>query len=92
MFISHYYYTIDALKQSIKIIKNTSFFNMWSKEAIENFSYSSKVNKIDGYLDASIIHTSSRCIISRDKEISENNRKRKRSQGGNILRLLRKST
>ena len=36
------------------------FVNIWSKEVIENISYLINVNKIDGYLDASIIPTSVR--------------------------------
>ena len=54
MITSHYCYITDALKQSIPIIKKTSFFSLWSKEAIENISYPITVNKIDGYLDARI--------------------------------------
>ena len=43
------------------------FVNIWSKEAIENISYPSTVNKIDGYLDSRISITSARYVISRDK-------------------------
>ena len=67
------------------------FVNIWSKEAIENISYPSTVYQIDGYLDASIIPTSVRYIISIDKEINTKKYKINISQRGNILRLLRKS-
>ena len=45
------------------------FVDIWSKEVPNNISYPSTVNKIDGYLDASIIPIYVRCIIERDKQI-----------------------
>ena len=47
------------------------FVNIWSKEAIENISYSITVNQIDGYMDSIISPTSVRFVISRDKEINK---------------------
>ena len=67
------------------------FFNLWSKEAIENISHISTVTQIGGYPDAGIGATSVRYIISIDKEINTKKNKIKRSQGGDILRLLRKN-
>ena len=39
------------------------FVNLWSKEVIENISYPSTVNQIDGYMDARIIPTPVRYTI-----------------------------
>ena len=39
------------------------FVNIWSKEAIENISYPSSVNKIDGYLYSRISPTPVRYMI-----------------------------
>ena len=44
------------------------FVNIWSKEVPLNISYPIIVNKICGYLDARICHTSVRYIISREKQ------------------------
>ena len=54
-----------------------------------NIIYPITVNNIDGNLDARIIPTSIRYIVSRDDTFNKKSI-RKRSQGGGIIRLLRK--
>ena len=55
MFTTHFYYTIDALKLPRSIIKQYfTLLNISSKEVPTNISHPSTVNKIDGYMDASI--------------------------------------
>ena len=64
------------------------FINIWSKEVPVNISYPSTVNKIDGYLDASISPTYIRYIISREKKLNSKKKKTKMIQVGGIIRLL----
>ena len=56
-----------------------------------NISYPRSVDQIDEYLDASIIPTSVRFIISRDKEINNKKKNKSKVQGGDIIRILRKN-
>ena len=68
------------------------FVNIWSKKVPVNISYPSTVNKVDRYLEVRISPTSVRYNLSRDKQLNNKNNKRNRSQGGSILRVLRKRT
>ena len=63
--LSLYNLLIETFHINNKTILN--FVNLWSKESIENISYLSKVNQIDGYLDGIISPISLSCIISRYK-------------------------
>ena len=67
------------------------FFNLCPKEVIVNIIYPSTINKIGGYLDTRIIPTSVRYIIPIDKEINNKRNKINISQGGDIIRRLRKN-
>ena len=67
------------------------FVNICSKEVHANISYPSTVNLIYGYLDARISPTSVKYIILRDKQLNKKEKKRRRIQGGVILRLLQKN-
>ena len=62
---NRYIETVHANNQTI-----IPFFNLWSKEVIENISYPSIFNQIDGNMDASSGPTLVSYIISRDKEIN----------------------
>ena len=64
--------------------------NPRSKEVLVNISYLIAVNKFYGFLDARIGPKSVGYIISIYKEINIKINKRERSQGDDIIRLLRK--
>ena len=64
-------FTKDSLKQSISIIKQYFIFQSTVLKVIKNIIYLSTVNQMDGYMDAWIIPTPVKYIISRDKEINK---------------------
>ena len=67
------------------------FVNLCPKSVPDNISFTSIINQINGYLDTRISTSSIRYIIKIDKRINYQKNIIKRSQRGDINRLLKKN-